>query len=261
MKRPSRLDYAYAVGRAKALDIHLIPRAVFLEAAEAGDPTAALKVLHDAGKYSEDLLRVANSDGLDAILGEEEDLLKRVMSELLPERDVLEIFLSDRVPGEAFVLSHGIPYPFIRNYIRHRLDLANVKMFFRVRYLGQPKERFEERAFDGGFIETPFFRRTFDIPLIEAVRLVPYPDYRGLWERGARALVERETFIVLEREIEDFLMNYLRGAKQIVFGPEPVFAYGLARMREIGLIRLVGVGKINGVPAGLIKERISETYG
>jgi len=64
----------------------------------------------------------------------------------------------------------------------------------------------------------------------------------------------------LERGIEDLLMNYLREAKKIVFGPEPVYAYGLARKRELSLIRLVGVGKLNGIPAGLIKERVSETY-
>ncbi len=55
-------------------------------------------------------------------------------------------------------------------------------------------------------------------------------------------------------------MIYLRRAKYIVFGPEPVFAYVLAKKRELNLLRLVGVGKINQIPADLLKRRISETY-
>jgi V/A-type H+-transporting ATPase subunit C len=45
-----------------------------------------------------------------------------------------------------------------------------------------------------------------------------------------------------------------------VFGPEPVFSYGLAKRRELSLVRLLGVGKINQIPTPILKERISETY-
>ena len=55
-------------------------------------------------------------------------------------------------------------------------------------------------------------------------------------------------------------MTYLKKAKYIVFGPEPVFAYGLAKKRELSLVRLIGVGKFNQIPDELLKERMSETY-
>jgi V/A-type H+-transporting ATPase subunit C len=71
---------------------------------------------------------------------------------------------------------------------------------------------------------------------------------------------ERETFLELERGIEDFLMGFLKKAKYIVFGPEPVLAYGLAKKRELRLVRLLGIGKVNQIPVDLLKERISETY-
>jgi len=91
----------------------------------------------------------------------------------------------------------------------------------------------------------------------EKIRATPYYD---LWTKATDALEERETFVELERGIEDFLMNYLKRAKYIVFGPEPVFSYGLAKKRELSLVRLLGVGKINQVPPPILKERISETY-
>ena len=54
-------------------------------------------------------------------------------------------------------------------------------------------------------------------------------------------------------------MEYLKRAKYIVFGPEPVFAYGLAKRKELNMVRLLGVGKINQIPPGILKERVSET--
>jgi V/A-type H+-transporting ATPase subunit C len=45
-----------------------------------------------------------------------------------------------------------------------------------------------------------------------------------------------------------------------VFGPEPVFGYGLGKMRELQMVRLLGIGKINQIPPEVLKERISQTY-
>ena len=45
MKRISRLDYAFAVGRVRALEKHLVSRAVFREAADEVDFSSAIKVV------------------------------------------------------------------------------------------------------------------------------------------------------------------------------------------------------------------------
>jgi len=55
-------------------------------------------------------------------------------------------------------------------------------------------------------------------------------------------------------------MDYLQSAKKVTFGPEPLFAYGLARRQELKLIRLVVLGQMLNIPAFLLKERISQTY-
>jgi V/A-type H+-transporting ATPase subunit C len=66
--------------------------------------------------------------------------------------------------------------------------------------------------------------------------------------------------VTLERQVEDFLMRYVRKARHIVFGPEPVLAYGYARKRELGYIRILGVGKLNRIPSDILEERLGETY-
>jgi V/A-type H+-transporting ATPase subunit C len=98
------------------------------------------------------------------------------------------------------------------------------------------------------------------MPLSEFGQRLRASDYMELWDRATDDLEENETFVLLERGIEDFLMNFLQKAKFVVFGPEPVFSYALAKKRELDLVRLVGLGKICMMPIPFIKNRISESY-
>jgi len=66
--------------------------------------------------------------------------------------------------------------------------------------------------------------------------------------------------VVLEREIEDHGMALLKPAKCFVFGPEPVYAFGLAKKRELALVWIVASGRIHGIPPDVLAERIGETY-
>jgi V/A-type H+-transporting ATPase subunit C len=81
-----------------------------------------------------------------------------------------------------------------------------------------------------------------------------------VWDRAVDTLLAKDSFSDLERGIEDFMMRHLRRARRIVFGPEPVFAFALARLKELELVRLIGVGKLLQIPADVLHSRISETY-
>jgi len=260
MSQPSRLNYVYAVGRVRALETFLIQQAVFREAAETTDFSAALKVIYDAGRYPEDLIKARNSDDIDTFLAREGENVKREAAELIPEKDVLDAFLLADDPEESLAAARRSGYPFLREFTRRRIDLANIKRFSRAKYLGIPAEEFKIHLLRGGFMEPKVFLDRYTLPPAELCAKSGGSDYCDLIIRATDALEERETFVVLERESENFLMRYLRLARRFTFGPEPVFAYAEAKKKELRLIRLVGVGKFIQLPAELLKERISETY-
>lgn len=260
MKKPSRLRYAYAVGRVRVLENKLVERAIFSEASEESDFSSAMKVIFDAGSFSEELVQIRDSDELDEYLEKEEKNLYRLLEEILLEGDLLTIFLEESHPEKAMSVAERTGYSFIKDYIRHKIDLGNLKIFCRVKYSGLSLKKFESLVLKGGFLDEKNLLQNFDLSFSEIgdrLRATPYHD---LWTKATDALEERETFVELERGIEDFLMKYLKRAKYIVFGPEPVFTYGLAKRRELSLVRLLGVGKINQIPTPILKERISETY-
>ncbi len=260
MKKPSRLSYAYAVGRVRALEKDLVEKAVFREALEERDFANALKLIFDAGNFSEELIQIKDSTELDAFLDKEKKEIDRLLSEILLDEDLMRIYRNDESPDQALVAAELSRYPFVQDYIRHRIDLGNIKIFFRAKYLGFSEDRLEGLILRGGFVGEELFLRNYGLSLAEVGEKLQASPYKELWMRAADALGQRETFVELERGIEDFLMTYLKKAKYIVFGPEPVFAYGLAKKRELSLVRLIGIGKFNQIPDQLLKERMSETY-
>ncbi len=260
MKRPSRLDYAYAVGRVRMLENRLVSRPAFREAAEEKDLSAALKVIFDAGQFLEESIELKDSDQLDAFLEREKQGLSKLLSELMLEEEIFQIFERETDLENMLPLSQRMNYPFITDYIRHKIDLGNLKMFCRIKYLGLPAQRLSSLLLKGGFLDPDVLMQGFDLSFSEVGERMVASAYHQVWTNATDALEEKETFVDLEREFEDFVMRYLRKAKYIVFGPEPIFAYALGKMRELQLVRLVGVGKVNQLPPEILKERISETY-
>jgi vacuolar-type H+-ATPase subunit C/Vma6 len=259
MKKPARLDYAYSVGRVRALERYLIRREVFVEGAELPEPGAALKLIYDSGRYPEALVRARDSAELDAVLAGEEKVLQREMRELTLEPGVLDCFLNTARPEKALAAAVSSGYSFLSEHVRRRIDLGNIKIFARARYQGLSAEKLSAKLLEGGFIQKKEWVDRFALAADWGEAWGSSP-YRELLEKGYAGLNERETFVPMERAIEDFLIADLRRARSIIFGPEPVFAYGQAKRRELALVRLVGMAKMNSVPVEILRERISGTY-
>ncbi|MEE9500591.1 MAG: V-type ATPase subunit [Candidatus Aminicenantaceae bacterium] len=261
MKRPSRLDYAFAIGRIRVLERGLVSSAVFREAADERDISSALKMIFDAGSFLDEITEIRNSEELDLFLANEERQLLKMLSEVLIETELLRVMTYEASePMTAFSVTQRLDYPFISDYFRHRIDLGNFKMFFRAKYSALPKERIEKLLLTGGFYSPDLLLNNFDLSYSEIAEKIHFAPYRKLWEAVVDAIEEKETFVELERSFEDYLIRYLKKAKYIVFGPEPIFAYGLARRRELSLVRILGVGKLNHIPSEILKERLGETY-
>ena len=65
---------------------------------------------------------------------------------------------------------------------------------------------------------------------------------------------------MFRKSYNDYIVKIMKDAKYVSFGPEPVIAYIFAKENEIKLIKIIMVGKINGMVPGLIRERLRDNY-
>ena len=258
--KASRLDYAYAVGRIRALENQLIHRDVFLESVEEKDFSSSLKILFDAGTFLEEIMEIKDTQKLDDFLKKEYQSLLHSTSDLFLEKEVMKVLENEYSPEKALNEAKETGYSFIIDYVRHKIDLGNLKVLARVKYLELTQEKLNTVLVDGGFIQKYKIEQFYGLSYSDISEDLKYTPYFEAWSEGVDALQDKESFVEMEREFEDFLMEYLRKARYIVFGPEPVFTYVLSKKKELDLFRMVGVGKINHIPTDFLKDRISKTY-
>ncbi|HBF8938183.1 TPA: V-type ATPase subunit, partial [Clostridioides difficile] len=67
-------------------------------------------------------------------------------------------------------------------------------------------------------------------------------------------------FTVFEKLCDDYLMEYVRGAKFKPLTLEPLIAYLYAKESEIKTIRIILTSKLNNIDADTIKERLRDAY-
>ncbi|MBS3985981.1 MAG: V-type ATP synthase subunit C [Selenomonadales bacterium] len=158
----------------------------------------------------------------------------------------------------AFAEQHG--YAFLARLLASQADLANMKSLVRTKRLGRGRDFLAENLLAGGTMPQAAFLEavTEDYPAI--VGRFSGSPYRAVVEQGIGALLEGRGLTTLEKLSDGFLTELSRKARFQAFGPEPIINYILAKENEVRNIRIIMIGKLNGVPNEEIRERLREGY-
>ncbi len=149
---------------------------------------------------------------------------------------------------------------FVQGYVRLWIDTINLKTFARVRKMGQPSSYFSNVYLPGGNIDLQTFIRAYDEDLKQVAARFERFDIHEAIEQGSVSMEKTGTFTLLEKLCDDILMEYIRGAKSVSFGLEPMVAFLVARQMEIKCIRILLAGKLADMDPSVIQERMRETY-
>jgi V/A-type H+-transporting ATPase subunit C len=264
-RRVSPLDYAFAIGQVRALENFLIQREVFEEAADSG-LEEALRLFVEADSYSAQLLHVKDSRQLEELLSKELESLQKQVSALLLDAELQDLLHLDSLADISKAAS-SVENEFIRDYLRHYIDLYNIKSFLRLQILGEPLERLEKVLGAAGFIPSQEFVRLYHQDVTALINRMEFVqkgsatlDYAYYLAEAIHKVTQQRNFLYIEKAINDFLIQILRPAKYICFGPEPIIAYYFAKVNEIHLIRMIVLAKFNALPQELWKERLNAVY-
>lgn len=149
---------------------------------------------------------------------------------------------------------------FVQGYVRLWIDTINLKTFVRVRKMGQPWSYYSDVFVAGGNVDLQVFISAYEEDAKQAAaHFTRYDIYEAVSEGGA-SIEKTGTFTLLEKLCDDTLMKYIRGARHITFGVEPLVAYLVSRQMEIKCIRILMTGRLAGMDPAVIRERMREMY-
>ncbi|AWH78594.1 V-type ATP synthase subunit C [Clostridioides difficile] len=142
---------------------------------------------------------------------------------------------------------------FVIDYVMKVCDLTNLKSFIRVKNMKKDFDMFMNVFVSGGSLDKEKFLEAFssDTP----ASCFKSTSYSDVCKNGMDS-----GFTVFEKLCDDYLMEYVRGAKFKPLTLEPLIAYLYAKESEIKTIRIILTSKLNNIDADTIKERLRDAY-
>ena len=157
-------------------------------------------------------------------------------------------------------LSKKIDVKVITDYVKGLIDFQNIITLFRVQKQNRNAKFLDSVIFDGGTISKDKIVASLNdssetiLNKFKKEKLGPY------LVKGVEVFNETKRLSEFEKISDNYLMELTKESKYIVFGPEPLFTYLVAKEREINAIRLIMVSKINNISSEKIRERLRDTY-
>ncbi len=149
---------------------------------------------------------------------------------------------------------------FIINYIKRSIDFSNIKSVIRLKKQQKNLRFLKEVMLAGGAIDEDILVKAFNEPIENMASKFALSKYGEVISLGLEEYISTGKLSTLEKFSENYIMKNLKDAKYVSFGPEPIFAYIVAKETEIKIIRIIMVGKLNNVDKDVIRERVREVY-
>lgn len=147
---------------------------------------------------------------------------------------------------------------YLKGYVALMVDAANLRCLVRVLRMGKSAEFLKGILLTGGAMSESSLLAvaTAGSGLAE---LYATSSLRQAAEIGAEAL-KGGSLTAFEKECDNAVTRYLAGAKYVPFGEAPVIGYLAAVDSELTNLRIILSGRMGGLSADTIRERLRDSY-
>lgn len=149
---------------------------------------------------------------------------------------------------------------FIKDLVTLLIDLANIKVFLRVKALNKTWDFLQKVLIPEGSISSKVFIQNLDNSLDSFIEAIKFTSLGEFLEEGIESFKTTATLTKFEKLSDNLILNYVKKSKYISLGIEPLVGYLMAKEMEIKNARIIMVGKTNNISNEVIRERLREAY-
>lgn len=160
--------------------------------------------------------------------------------------------------AEMLSLAEETKCAYLVDYIRATIDAANLRSVIRTLRMGRTPAFLKEFLFPGGTVSV-------DACLKAAVNGEVEQTYRttvlrAAAQAGKEAVESGGSLTAFEKLCDDAVLQQAGRARRIPFGVEVVIGFVAARETEVSNVRIIMAGRMAGISADTIRERLRESY-
>lgn len=179
----------------------------------------------------------------------------RAIEQASPDSETIGRLVDEAMFADLLTYAKSSKSRYLQGLARLMIDLANLRATVRARLRGRPPKEAAEQIVPGGGIPGARMLDLYDAPqeeiAAEASRHVVLRSMRP------EELVDPSRLDVIA---DNVVVNYVRKARAVPVGPEPVIAYVMAREAEIGTLKLLLMGRLARIPSERLRERLREAH-
>jgi len=148
---------------------------------------------------------------------------------------------------------------FLQGYVSLYIDITNMRIIVRAVRIGLGADFLRTALITGGSIEKSSLISiaVSGSPLYEHFNESLLEGAAGTGTLVMRGEIPLSNF---EKQADDAIVKYLKAAKLVAFGEQPLIAYIAAKENEIIAIRTIMAGRRAGISSEMIRERLREAY-
>ena len=210
-------------------------------------PVRQLKLMLQENSFS------AMSRQMAASIAEARDVLARTQ-----DPQLLDLILDKAMYADMLDIAKSVGSKFLTDYVILMIDSVNLRVAVRLRRMGKGTEALRYALIPGGDVSASRLLGDVTPDLIEAV--FNTSSLAAAAHIGARALRGEASLSDVDMACDDELLKYLKKAKYIAFGAEPLIGYLAAVEAELTSVRTVITGRLAGLAADMITERLRDSY-
>ncbi len=173
---------------------------------------------------------------------------------------IVDIILDKASYHQLVIDLNEIKSPFLHRLAELITDTTNIKMFIRARFLNKSWDFIQKILLKHGTIRKKVYFGSSGKSIDDFVEQLHNSEYADVVEKGWEMSKSTKTSLELEKLLDDYIMEYIQGAKMVTMGVEPLIAYLFAKEAEIKNVRIIMTAKINKLSVDLIRERLRECY-
>ena len=175
-----------------------------------------------------------------------------------PQR--IDILLDRYMFVEMMDIAKSLEDKFTIKYVKALIDLTNIKSLLRIKKQNKGKEFLLSAIIDGGEVDKDALVSLLTDASENISSKLSHTNYEGVLKLGVEDFIKTDSVSLLEKLVDNYIMDLMKEAKFIPFGGESLIAYIYAKETEIKVIRIIMASKLNNITSKVIRERLRDIY-
>lgn len=172
----------------------------------------------------------------------------------------VDIILDKYMFKSLIQIKNEIKDAFVDKYVVALIDSTNIKTLLRVKKQNKDRDFFASVIIEGGSIDKDKLLSMLNDSVENIHTKLYYTNYADFIKSGIEHYTKTGSVSLLEKLVDNFIMDMMKNAKIIPFGVEPLLSYIYAKETEIKIIRIIVVGKLNNISSEVVRERLRDIY-